>query len=94
MDGVVMLRESDGDWYLSRDEDGWNNHVESRVPNPEELTATALAGLLDQEAENSNHHAFVGCYTWLAETISNRADADVALSVMGDIFKAGGLECV
>ncbi len=59
---LYMIREDDGDEYLSMERDG----VSSRPATPEECSLEEMAALLDQDAENVNAHDFVGCHVKLA----------------------------
>lgn len=67
----------------------WYSKV--RCATAADLTVKALAQLLDDEAEQSNYHEFVGVHGPLADRIHQNADMATAIMVLKTIVEAGGI---
>jgi hypothetical protein len=88
---LYVVREEDGgsEW-LSDDPTGYPF---SRPATEEDITPDTLAAMLDNDAEQANHHDFAGAHAGLVRLISGEAGypAKEILRYLADI---GGLQCL
>lgn len=82
-----MVTEDDTFWWLT-DRDYYN---QEREPNPEEVTAEALAHMMDFNAENCNAHDFVGIHRGLAQILAQELGRDAATRVLRRLANYEGL---
>lgn len=59
-----------------------------------DLTADRVAAYLDDKAEGSNYHDFVGLHSYLVGLIEEKAGAECARAVMRVLLRHGGLHCM
>lgn len=64
-----------------------------REAEASDITIDAMADMLDHDAENGNHHDFVGCHAKLAKMFLARCRCKpvIAKELMRDLCDVGGL---
>lgn len=85
----VYVVTEDGYTHLSFDGDFYDNR---RLATNADLTLKAMAQLLDDDAEGSNHHDFVGLHADLGKLIAKETDTETATRIMRKIVDRGGLQ--
>ena len=88
--------EDDGNFFLAYLEDyDTQDLVEGEnyqsVPN---ATLEELADLCDQNAEDDNHHEFVGVHRFLAALLFKRFGRQYATAILTEIAEYGGLDSI
>jgi hypothetical protein len=85
-----MVKENGGDGheFLSDSKD----YRESfRKPKQGEVTAEALAEMMDQDMESENHHSFVGVHAALVGILKKSCGPNTRKLIMRRIYDRGGL---
>lgn len=87
---IYSVRDDDQDVrFLSYDADETDD---ARLASPDEMGSEALCELMDQDAENGNHHALCGAHAILHKLLSKDTDTkDAADAVIRVIAERGGL---
>lgn len=69
----------------------WSKPEKILVRNASRATMGEMTDLCDRDAENGNHHSFVGVHARLGKLLKTRSGVRNATDIMRDIAYAGGL---
>ena len=92
---IIKLRDGDDEYFTlaapskKKADDFWADEM---LEDPAQgLSATEIAVVLSQEAENANYHGLVGQYEKLAQICEDEGSTESARRIFEKIAEMGGL---